>query len=142
MNCERFAHWYLCRRGAYVRLAFEAIGTYFIKTVNGRLLRVHKIDACSKSREYFSNNLGSHAYAGATFGPFATASNPQGRCIAYHSCMYINTRLHMGISRYKVQGTRKLQATGDPSLKLALIASQPRSLEVVCRCCGSWEHIF
>ena len=28
----------------------------------------------------------------------------------------------MGISRYKVQGTRKLQATGDPSSKLALIA--------------------
>ena len=51
-----------------MRLAFEAIGTYFIKTVNGLLLRVHKIDACSESREYFSNNLGSHAYAGANLG--------------------------------------------------------------------------
>ena len=51
-----------------MRLAFEAIGTYFIKTVNGLLLRVHKIDACSESRECFSNNLGSHAYAGANLG--------------------------------------------------------------------------
>ena len=48
-----------------------------------------KIDARSESRECFSNNLGSHAYAGANFRPFATASNPQGRCIASYSCMYI-----------------------------------------------------
>ena len=39
----------------------------------------------------------------------------------------------MGISRYKVHGTQKLQATGDPSFPLALIASQPRSVEVACR---------
>lgn len=112
---------------------FEAFGTYPIKTVNGLLLRVHEIDACSESPGYFSNNLGSHAYAGAKLGPFATASNPQGRCIAYYSCMYINTRLHMDIARYKVQGTRKLQATGDPSQKLAPKAPKPRSLEVACR---------
>ena len=48
----------------------------------------------------------------------------------------------MGISRYKVQGTRKLQATGDPSLKLALIALKPRSLRGSLPFCGSGSMYF
>ena len=48
----------------------------------------------------------------------------------------------MGNSRYKVQGTRKLQATGDPSLKSALHCLQTQISGGSLPFCGSWKHAF
>ena len=111
-DCERFAHWYLCRRGAYVRLALEAIGTYFIKTVNGLLLRVHKIDACSQSRECFSNNLGSHAYAGGQIWAVCNRQQSAGtlHCIPL---LHVHNKHEAAHGNFEVQGTRHAKAAGN-----------------------------
>ena len=94
-----------------MRLAFEAIGTYFIKTVNGRLLRVHKIDACSESRECFSNNLGSHAYAGAKIWAVCNRQQSAG---TLHCIALLHVHKHEAAhGNFEVQGTRHAKAAGN-----------------------------